>query len=188
MNKDLAFKLSNESNPYPEITGRICPQDRLCEGDCTLNDGHGAVTIGSIETFISEYGFKKGLKPEFPGITTNKSVAIIGAGPAGLACATYLLRAGIKVEMYDRQLRGGGLLTYGIPGFKLDKEVVARRIKWLQEAGMNLYINCEIGKDKSFDEIASQNDAIFIGIGSESSNRANIAHENTNNVFMAIDF
>lgn len=188
MNKDLAFKLSNESNPYPEITGRICPQDRLCEGDCTLNDGHGAITIGSIETFISEYGFKKGLKPEFPGITTNKSVAIIGAGPAGLACATYLLRAGIKVNMYDRQQRAGGLLTYGIPGFKLDKEVVARRVRWLQEAGMNLIINCEIGKDKSFDDVASENDAIFIGIGAESSNRANIAHENTNNVFMAMDF
>jgi len=188
MKNELAFKLSNESNPYPEITGRICPQDRLCEGDCTLNDGHGAITIGSIETFISEHGFKKGLKPEFPGITTNKTVAIIGAGPAGLACATYLLRAGIKVDMHERQNRAGGLLTYGIPGFKLDKEVVARRVKWLQEAGMSLHVNSEIGKNVSFDDIASDHDAIFISIGAETSNRAKLVNENGKNVFMAMDF
>ncbi len=185
---ELAFKLSNESNPYPEITGRICPQDRLCEGDCTLNDGHGAITIGSIETFISEYGFKKGLKPEFPGIITDKKVAIIGSGPAGLSCATYLLRAGIKVDMYERQNRAGGLLTYGIPGFKLDKEVVARRVKWLEEAGMSLHINSEIGKDITFDEVASEHDAIFLSIGAETSNRAKLVNENAKNVFMAMDF
>ncbi len=188
MKNELAFKLSNESNPYPEITGRICPQDRLCEGDCTLNDGHGAITIGSIETFISEHGFKKGLKPEFPGVTTDKKVAIIGAGPAGLSCATYLLRAGIKVNMYERQNRAGGLMTYGIPGFKLDKSVVARRVRWLQEAGMSLHVNSEIGKDIAFDELVSENDAIFIGIGAETSNRAKIVNENATNVFMAIDF
>jgi len=188
MKNELAFKLSNESNPYPEITGRICPQDRLCEGDCTLNDGHGAITIGSIETFISEHGFKKGLKPEFPGITTNKKVAIIGAGPAGLSCATYLLRAGIKVEMYERQNRAGGLMTYGIPGFKLDKEVVARRVKWLQEAGMSLHVNSEIGKDITFDDVASEHDAIFLSIGAETSNRAKLVNENAKNVFMAMDF
>ena len=188
MKNSLAFKLSNESNPYPEITGRICPQDRLCEGDCTLNDGHGAITIGSIETFISEYGFKKGLKPEFPGITTKKKVAIIGAGPAGLACATYLLRAGIKVDMYERQNRAGGLMTYGIPGFKLDKEVVARRVKWLEEAGMSLHLNSEIGKKISFDDIAGEHDAIFLSIGAETSNRAKLVNENGKNVFMAMDF
>jgi len=188
MKSELSFKLSNESNPFPEITGRICPQDRLCEGDCTLNDGHGAITIGSIETFISEEGFKKGLKPEFPGIVTDKSVAIVGTGPAGLATATYLLRAGIKVEMYDKQSRAGGLMTYGIPGFKLDKEVVFRRVKWLEEAGMKLHLNCEIGKDISFDDIAEKNDAIFIGIGAESSRKANMTNENSKNVFMAIDF
>jgi len=188
MKNELAFKLSNESNPYPEITGRICPQDRLCEGDCTLNDGHGAITIGSIETFISEHGFKKGLKPEFQGITTNKKVAIVGAGPAGLACATYLLRAGIKVDMYERQNRAGGLLTYGIPGFKLDKEVVARRVKWLEEAGMSLYVNSEIGKTITFDDVAGEHDAIFLGIGAETSNRAKLKNENAKNVFMAMDF
>ena len=188
MNRDLSFKLSNETNPFPEITGRICPHDRLCEGDCTLNDGHGAITIGSIETFISEDGFKKGMKPSFPGITTKKKVAIIGSGPAGIAAATYLLRAGIAVSMYDRQNKAGGLLTYGIPGFKLDKEVVARRVRWLQEAGMSLHVNTHVGKDISFDEIAHNHDAVFLGIGAESSRKANIANENAQGVFMAIDF
>ncbi|MDD3343846.1 MAG: glutamate synthase subunit beta [Sulfurospirillaceae bacterium] len=188
MNRDLSFKLSNETNPFPEITGRICPHDRLCEGDCTLNDGHGAITIGSIETFISEEGFKKGMKPSFPGITTKKKVAVIGSGPAGIAAATYLLRAGIAVSMYDKQNKAGGLLTYGIPGFKLDKDVVSRRILWLQEAGMNLHVNTHVGKDISFDEIAHNHDAVFLGIGAETPRKANIANENASGVFMAIDF
>ncbi len=188
MKRELAFNLSNETNPFPEITGRICPQDRLCEGDCTLNDGHGAITIGAIETFISEEGFKKGFKPSFPGITTKKKVAIIGAGPAGIACATYLLRAGIGVSMYDKQNRAGGLLTYGIPGFKLDKEVVARRVRWLQDAGLTLHTNTQVGKEIGFDEIAHSHDAIFLAIGAESPRKANIANENASGVFTAIDF
>ena len=188
MNKELSFRLSNETNPFPEITGRICPHDRLCEGDCTLNDGHGAITIGSIETFISEDGFKKGFKPEFPGITTNKKVAVIGAGPAGIAVATYLLRAGIAVSMYDRQNKAGGLLTYGIPGFKLDKEVVARRVRWLQEAGMSLHVNTNVGVDIAFEDIAHSHDAVFLGIGAETPRKANIANENASGSFMAIDF
>ena len=161
--KDLefAFKLSNEPSPFPEVMGRICPHDRLCEGDCTLNDGHGAITIGSIETFINEEGFKNGLKPDFPGITSTKKVAVIGSGPAGLSVATYLLRAGIAVDMYEKADRAGGLLTYGIPGFKLDKKVVDRRVNGLIEAGLNLTLNCEIGKDLSFDEIASKSDAVL---------------------------
>jgi glutamate synthase (NADPH/NADH) small chain len=188
MHRELSFNLSNESNPFPEITGRICPHDRLCEGDCTLNDGHGAITIGAIETFISEEGFKKGLKPYFPGITTKKKVAIIGAGPSGMACATYLLRAGIAVSLYDRQNKAGGLLTYGIPGFKLDKEVVSRRMVWLQEAGACLHVNTHVGKDISFDEVAHNHDAIFLAIGAEASRKANIANENATGVFSAIDF
>ena len=105
--KDLefAFKLSNEPSPFPEVMGRVCPHDRLCEGDCSLNDGHGAITIGSIETHITEEGFKQGFKPDFPGITTGKKVAVIGSGPAGLSCATYLLRSGIAVTMYERSDR-----------------------------------------------------------------------------------
>jgi glutamate synthase (NADPH) small chain len=184
---DFAFNLSNEPSPFPEVMGRICPHDVLCEGDCTLNDGHGAITIGSIETHINEEGFKKGLKPAFPGITTNKRVAIVGSGPAGLSAATYLLRAGIAVDMYERADRAGGLLTYGIPNFKLDKKIVERRISFLEEAGMRLHLNCEVGKDKSFDEIASDADAVFLGLGATTAKKAGIANENANRVVTAME-
>jgi len=185
----IAFKLSNESNPFPEITGRICPQDRLCEGDCTLHqDGYGAVTIGSVETYISENGFKKGWKPEFADKKSDKKVAIIGSGPAGFSVATYLLRAGIGVDMFEKASRPGGLLTYGIPSFKLEKEVVFRRFKWLEDEGMKLHLNTEVGKDISFDELESNYDAVFIGIGAEASKKANLAGENGKNVLVAIEF
>jgi len=188
--KDLefAFKLSNEPSPFPEVMGRICPHDRLCEGDCTLNDGHGAITIGSIETFINEEGFKNGLKPDFPGITSDKRVAVIGSGPAGLSVATYLLRAGIAVDMYEKADRAGGLLTYGIPGFKLDKKVVERRVKGLIEAGLNLTLNCEVGKDISFDELTSNHDAIFIGIGATKAKVAGLENEKAKGVYAAMEY
>lgn len=188
--KDLefAFKLSNEPSPFPEVMGRVCPHDRLCEGDCTLNDGHGAITIGSVETFITEEGFKAGFKPDFPGITTNKKVAIIGSGPAGLSCATYLLRSGIAVTMYERSDRAGGLLTYGIPNFKLDKKIVERRVKYLIEAGMELILNCEVGKDITFEEIADKHDAMFIGVGATKAKIASINGEKAPNVYKAMDY
>ncbi len=188
--KDLefAFRLSNEPSPFPEVMGRICPHDRLCEGDCTLNDGHGAITIGSIETFINEEGFKQGLKPEFPGVTSDKKVAVIGSGPAGLSVATYLLRAGIGVDMYEKADRAGGLLTYGIPGFKLDKKVVERRVKGLIEAGLNLQLNCEVGKDISFDDLVDSHDAIFIGIGATKAKTAGLENENAKGVFAAMQY
>ena len=188
--KDLefAFKLSNEPSPFPEVMGRICPHDRLCEGDCTLNDGHGAITIGSVETHITEAGFKAGFKPHFPGITTDKKVAVIGSGPAGLSVATYLLRSGIAVTMYERADRAGGLLTYGIPGFKLDKKVVERRIRLLQEAGLELVLNCEVGKDKTFEEIADAHDAMFIGVGATKAKSASLAGEQALNVHTAMDY
>ena len=178
--KDLefAFRLSNEPSPFPEVMGRVCPQDRLCEGDCTLNDGHGAITIGSIETFINEEGFKAGFKPHFPGITTDKKVAVIGSGPAGLAVATFLLRSD----------RAGGLMTYGIPNFKLDKKVVDRRVKQLEEAGMKLVPNCEVGKDISFEDIVKEHDAIFIGIGATKGKTARITGEKAPNVHMAMEY
>ena len=185
---EFAFKLSNEPSPFPEVMGRICPHDRLCEGDCTLNDGHGAITIGSIETYINEEGFKNGLKPEFPGVTSDKRVAVIGSGPAGLSVATYLLRAGVGVDMYEKADRAGGLLTYGIPGFKLDKKVVERRVKGLIEAGLNLTLNCEVGKDITFDEIASNHDAIFIGIGATKAKVAGLNNENVKGVYPAMAY
>ncbi len=190
-NKDLetSFKLSNETNPFPEITGRICPQDRLCEGDCTLEqDGYNAITIGSIETYISEMGFKKGMKPEFPAEFSDKKVAVVGSGPAGFSTATYLMRAGINVEMFEKASRPGGLLTYGIPNFKLEKEVVFRRFKFLQDAGMKLFLNVEVGKDIAFKELIENYDAVFIGIGAEKSKKANIVGEDSENCFLAIDF
>ena len=188
--KDLefAFKLSNEPSPFPEVMGRVCPHDRLCEGDCTLNDGHGAITIGSVETHITEEGFKAGYKPEFPEIDTDKKVAIIGSGPAGLSAATYLLRSGIAVTVYERSDRAGGLMTYGIPNFKLDKKIVERRVRLLQEAGMELVLNCEVGKDITFEEIANTHDAMFIGVGATKSKTASLAGEQATNVYDAIDY
>ncbi|MCK4874567.1 MAG: NAD(P)-binding protein, partial [Sulfurimonas sp.] len=181
--KDLefAFKLSNEPSPFPEVMGRVCPHDRLCEGSCTLNDGHGAITIGSVETHITEEGFKAGYKPEFPEINTDKKVAVIGSGPAGLSAATYLLRSGIAVTVYERSDRAGGLMTYGIPNFKLDKKIVERRVRLLQEAGMELVLNCEVGKDITFEEIANTHDAMFIGVGATKSKTASLAGEQATN-------
>jgi len=188
--KDLefAFNLSNEPSPFPEVMGRVCPHDRLCEGDCTLNDGHGAITIGSIETFINEEGFKAGLVPKFPGINTDKKVAIIGSGPAGLSAATYLLRAGIAVTVYERSDRAGGLLTYGIPNFKLDKKVIERRVNILKDAGMELVLNCEVGKDITFDEMANTHDAIFIGVGATKAKGARLSGEKADNVYMSMEY
>ena len=188
--KDLefAFKLSNEPSPFPEVMGRVCPHDRLCEGDCTLNDGHGAITIGSVETHITEAGFKAGFKPQFPGITVNKKVAVIGSGPAGLSAATYLLRSGISVTMYERSDRAGGLLTYGIPNFKLDKKIVERRVKLLEEAGLELILNCEVGKDIAFETIASKHDAMFIGVGATKAKNAGLNGEKASNVYAAMDY
>ncbi|QOG11517.1 glutamate synthase subunit beta [Arcobacter sp. FWKO B] len=185
---ELAFKLSNESSPFPEILGKICPHDVLCEGDCTLNDTHGAVTIGAVETYLNEKAFENGYKPTFPKITSKKKVAIIGSGPAGLSTATFLLRKGIGVEVFERAAKGGGLLTFGIPGFKLDKNKVQRRIDWLLGAGMKLHLNCEIGKDKSFEDLTKEFDAVFIGIGATKGKTAGIDGENASNIHLAMEF
>jgi len=185
---ELAFNISNETSPFPEILGRICPQDVLCEGDCTLNDTHGAITIGSIETHISETGFDNGLKPKFANDKIGKKVAVVGSGPAGISAATFLLREGVDVDMYERANKAGGLLTYGIPGFKLEKERVQRRVDWLIEAGMNLHTNCEIGKDKSFEELEKEYDAVFIGIGATKGRYPGIDGEKNNNVHLAMEF
>ena len=185
---ELAFNISNETSPFPEILGRICPQDVLCEGDCTLNDTHGAITIGSVETHISETGFDMGLSPKFSKEKIGKKVAIVGSGPAGISVATFLLREGVDVVMYERANKAGGLLTYGIPGFKLEKHRVQRRIDWLVDAGMTLHTNCEIGKDKSFAELENENDAVFIGIGATKGKYPGIEGENNSNVHLSMEF
>ncbi len=184
----LAFKMSNESSPFPEIMGRVCPQDRLCEGSCTLNKDFGAITIGSVETFITEEGFKNGLSLEFPGITSSKKVAVVGAGPAGLSAATFLLRRGIAVDLYEKEAFAGGLLTWGIPSFKLDKQSVFRRVEILKNAGMKLFTNSEIGRETSFDDLRSKYDAVFLGIGAKRGNKAGIGGEDAANVYQAMDF
>jgi len=188
--KDLefAFNLSNESSPFPEVMGRICPHDRLCEGSCTLNDGHGAITIGSIETFISEKGFENGLKPKFSKEKVDKRVAIIGAGPAGLSNATFLLREGISVEIFDKQNRAGGLLSYGIPGFKLDKSIVQRRVDILKDAGAVFHQNIEVGKDVNFKDLVHDFDAIFIGVGATQGRKSGMMGEDAEGVYLAMDF
>ncbi len=183
-----AFDISNETSPFPEILGRICPHSRLCEGACTLNDGHGAITIGSIEVAITENGFDSGYKIEYPELTKGKKVAIIGSGPAGLSCANYLLKGGIKPVVYEKADEPGGLLTYGIPGFKLEKEAVNRRIDMLKKAGMELHLKVNIGEGISFEEIYENHDAVFLGIGALEGKVLNYHGYNSENVYMAIPF
>jgi glutamate synthase (NADPH/NADH) small chain len=187
-NMDLAFALSNETSPFPEILGRICPQDKLCEGACSLNTGHGAISIGAIETHLNERAFENGLKPKFAPLTSGKKVAVVGSGPSGISAATFLLRRGIEVEMFEREDRAGGLLMYGIPGFKLDKTTVDRRINWLLEAGMKLHLNCEIGKDKSVESLEKEFDAIYLGIGAKEGRLPKIQGEDASNAYLAMQF
>ena len=151
----------------PEICGRICPQDRLCEGICTIEQsGHGTVTIGSVEKFITDTAWEKGwIKPIVPPRERAQSAGIIGAGPGGLAAADVLRRAGVQVTIYDRYDRAGGLLTYGIPGFKLEKDVVMRRNDQLEQGGVEFVLNCNVGEDISFDAIRGKHDAVVIATG-----------------------
>ncbi|MGB0990509.1 MAG: glutamate synthase subunit beta [Halarcobacter sp.] len=187
-NMQLAFALSNETSPFPEILGRICPQDVLCEGACSLNTGHGAISIGAIETHVSERAFENGMKPTFTDKIVDKKVAIIGSGPSGISAATFLLRKGFQVEMFEREDRAGGLLMYGIPGFKLDKSTVERRMNWLIEAGMKLHLNCEIGKDKSAKELEEEFDAVYLAVGAKKGRYAGVEGENASNVHLAMEF
>ena len=188
--KDLerAFLLSNESSPFPEILGRICPHNRLCEGACTLDDGFGAISIGAIEASITDLAFKAGYTLPFPGITTGRRVAVIGSGPTGMSCAHFLLRAGIGVEMFERADLPGGLLAYGIPGFKLDKATVTRRFEILKAAGMKLHLDTEIGQDVPFARLVEQYDAVFLGIGATNGKRAGIPGENHEHCFLAMEY
>jgi glutamate synthase (NADPH/NADH) small chain len=185
---ERAFRLSNESSPFPEILGRICPQSHLCEGACTLNDGYGAITIGAIEASITDLAFGAGMELEFPGVQHNKQVAVVGSGPAGLSCAHFLLRAGISVDMYERADRPGGLLTYGIPGFKLDKKIVENRFHILQSAGLNLYLNQILGDDVALKQLAQDYDAVFLGIGATRGRYPQIENQDHPRVHLAMEF
>ncbi|MES2433298.1 MAG: NAD(P)-dependent oxidoreductase [Pseudomonadota bacterium] len=162
-----AYELSQATNTFPEICGRICPQDRLCEGNCVIEQsGHGTVTIGSVEKYLTDKAWEMGwVKPIKAHTQRAESVGIIGAGPGGLAAADVLRRAGVQVTVYDRYDRAGGLLTYGIPGFKLEKPVVMQRIEQLEIAGVTFVLNCKVGEDLSFDAIRGQHDAILIATG-----------------------
>ena len=162
-----AYELAQATNTFPEVCGRICPQDRLCEGNCVIeSSGHGTVTIGAVEKYLTDLAWEQGwVKPIRPHSERAESVGIIGAGPGGLAAADVLRRRGMQVTVYDRYDRAGGLLTYGIPGFKLEKPVVMQRIAQLEEAGVTFVLNCRVGEDLSFDAIRGQHDAVLIATG-----------------------
>lgn len=184
-----AAEMSHRTNSLPEICGRICPQDRLCEGACTLEDGFGAVTIGEIEKYITDEALKQGWRPDLSCIAqTGKKVAIVGAGPAGLGCADVLTRNGVKAVVYDRYTEIGGLLTFGIPPFKLEKGVVQTRRKIMEEMGVEFVLNTEIGKDKSFQELLDEYDAVFIGMGAYKYIKGGFPGEQLDGVHDALPF
>ena len=184
-----AADLCHQTNSLPEMCGRVCPQDRLCEGACTLNDGFGAVSIGNIEKYITDKALEMGWKPDLSNRKwTKKKVAIVGAGPAGIGCADILIRAGIKCDVYDKQSEIGGLLTFGIPEFKLEKSVVRRRRKILEEMGIKFHLNKEVGKDISFQKLHEGYDAVFLGMGTYTSLEGGFRGESLPQVHKAIDY
>src|SRR5262249_17331353 len=160
------YEVSSATNNMPEICGRICPQDRLCEGNCVIEKGFESVTIGSVEKYITETAFAQGwVKPPKPPRELGLSVGIIGAGPAGLAAAEQLRRKGYEVHVYDRYDRVGGLLVYGIPNFKLEKHVVERRRRLLEEGGVRFHLNFAVGRAASLEELRQRHDSILIASG-----------------------
>ena len=184
-----AAELSHQTNSLPEVCGRICPQDRLCEGACTLNDGIGAVSIGAIEKYITDEAFKQGWKPDLSHVVrTDKRVAIVGAGPAGLGCADILVRNGVKPVVFDRYSKIGGLLTFGIPPFKLEKDVVEKRREIMQEMGVEFRLGVEIGRDIGFDELTREFDAVFLGMGTYSYVKGGFAGEDLPGVHEALPY
>jgi len=184
-----AADLCHSTNALPEVCGRVCPQDRLCEGACTLNDGFGAVTIGSIEKYITEKAFEMGWKPDLSHRKwINKKVAIVGSGPAGIACADILTRSGIHSHVYDKNDEIGGLLTFGIPEFKLEKSVVQRRRKILEEMGIKFHLGKEVGKDVPFKKLYNDYDAVFLAMGTYTSLEGGFKGEKLSGVYKAIDY
>lgn len=184
-----AAELSHQTNSLPEVCGRVCPQDRLCEGACTLNDGFGAVTIGSAEKFITDTAFAMGWRPDMSNVEwTDKKVAVIGAGPAGLGCADILVRNGVKPVVFDRNPEIGGLLTFGIPEFKLEKDVMSLRREIFTEMGVEFRLEVEIGKDVTIDELLKDYDAVFMGMGTYTYMKGGFPGEDLPGVYDALPF
>jgi glutamate synthase (NADPH/NADH) small chain len=184
-----AAELSHRTNSLPEICGRICPQDRLCEGACTLNDDFGAVTIGSIEKYITDEAIKAGWKPDMTHVRpTGRRVAIVGAGPAGLGCADVLVRHGVTPVVFDRHPRIGGLLTFGIPPFKLEKAVVEKRREIMEEMGVEFRLGVEVGRDCSFESLLAGYDAVFLGMGAYTAVRGDLPGEDLPGVIAALPY
>ena len=185
-----ASELAHSTNNMPEVCGRICPQDRLCEGNCVIEQsGHGTVTIGSVEKYITDTAWEKGwIKPIKLNKELDQSVGIIGAGPAGLACAEELRKFGYKITIYDRYDRAGGLLIYGIPNFKLEKFVVERRTNLLKKGGIKFIQNIDVGKNKSLEELRKKHDAILIATGVYKPREINLPGHNLKNIFSAMEF
>ena len=185
-----AYEISQATNTFPEICGRICPQDRLCEGNCVIEQsGHGTVTIGSVEKYITDTAFDEGwVKPIRPHTERTESVGIIGAGPGGLAAADMLRRQGVQVTVYDRYDRGGGLLTYRIPGVKLEKDVVMKRMAQLEDGGVEFVLNCNVGEDLSFDAIRGKHDAVLIATGVYKTRELDNPGSEADGIVRAIDY
>ncbi len=184
-----AAELSHQTNSLPEVCGRVCPQDRLCEGACTLNDGFGAVTIGATEKYITDTAFAMGWRPDLSRVQwTGQRVAIVGAGPAGLACADVLVRQGVKPVVFDRYPEIGGLLTFGIPEFKLEKEVMARRRQVFTEMGVEFQLDTEVGRDITIDQLMAEYDAVFLGMGTYTAMKGGFPGEELAGVHDALSF
>ncbi len=184
-----AAELSHQTNSLPEVCGRVCPQDRLCEGACTLNDGFGAVTIGNAEKYITDTAFAMGWRPDMSKVVwTDKKVAIIGAGPAGIGCADILVRNGVKPVVFDKYPEIGGLLTFGIPEFKLEKSVMSRRREIFTEMGVEFRLNTEVGKDITIDELLRDYDAVFMGMGTYTYMKGGFPGEDLPGVYDALPF
>ncbi len=184
-----AVEMSHKTNSLPEVCGRICPQDRLCEGACTLNTGFGAVTIGSVEKYITDKAIELGWKPDLSDVVdSGRRVAIVGAGPAGLACADVLTRNGVGCVVFDKYPEIGGLLTFGIPPFKLEKEVVLRRREMFEEMGIEFRLNTEIGADLPFAQLLDAYDAVFLGMGTYSYMKGGFPGEDMPGVYEALPY
>ncbi len=184
-----AVELSHQTNSLPEVCGRVCPQDRLCEGACTLNDGFGAVTIGATEKYITDTALAMGWRPDMSKVVwTDKRVAVIGAGPAGIGCADVLVRSGVKPVVFDRYPEIGGLLTFGIPEFKLEKPVMAKRREVFEGMGIEFRLNTEIGTDITIDELLEEFDAVFMGMGTYTYMKGGFPGEELDGVYDALPF